>query len=220
MDAAAYPVTASNTPTRLAERAHYDRRTVHAILDEALICHLAYVRDDRPVVIPTIHARVDQRLYLHGSTGAAVARAAAGCGVPVCVCVTVIDGLVLARSAFHHSMNYRSVVLHGTARPVADDQERAAALDAVVDHVWPGRVAACRPPTGKELAATSVLSLDLLEASAKCRTGDPVDDPADIDGPWWAGVVPVRTALGDPEPAADLRPGRPLPAVRPARTAS
>jgi len=220
MDAAAYPATAGTTPTRHAERARYDRRIVHAVLDEALVCHLGCVRDGRPVVIPTIHARIGERLYLHGSKGAAVSRAAAGAGIAVCVAATVVDGLVLARSAFQHSMNYRSVVLHGTAHPVADAAERSRALDAVVDHVWPGRSAACRPPTAKELRATSVLAIDLLEASAKCRAGDPVDKPGDLDGPWWAGVVPVRAAYGDPEPAADLPPGRPAPAARTVRTAS
>jgi hypothetical protein len=132
---------------------------------------------------------------------------------------TVVDGLVLARSAFHHSMNYRSVVVHGLARPVTDDSERTRALDAVVDHVWPGRSGDCRPPNGKERAATSVLALDLLDVSAKCRTGDPVDEPTDLDGPWWAGLVPVRTMFGDPEPAVDLRPGRHLPS-RTARSGS
>jgi nitroimidazol reductase NimA-like FMN-containing flavoprotein (pyridoxamine 5'-phosphate oxidase superfamily) len=213
----AYPVTAAATPARLAERASYDRQTVHAILDEALICHLAYLRDGRPVLIPTIHARVGERLYLHGSTGASASRAAAPEGMAVCVAVTMVDGLVLARSAFHHSMNYRSVVVHGTARPVTDDAERVVAMDAVVDHIWPGRTSACRPPTRKEYAATSVLALDLLEVSAKVRSGDAVDEPEDGDGPWWAGVVPVRTAYGEPEPAGDLLPGRLSPGTRPAR---
>jgi nitroimidazol reductase NimA-like FMN-containing flavoprotein (pyridoxamine 5'-phosphate oxidase superfamily) len=213
----AYPVTASTTPARLAERASYDRQTVHAILDEALICHLAYLRDGRPALIPTIHARVGERLYLHGSTGASASRTAARGGMAVSVAVTVVDGLVLARSAFHHSMNYRSVVVHGTARPVTDDAERAVAMDAVVDHIWPGRTSACRPPTPKEYAATSVLALDLLEVSAKIRSGDAVDEPEDGDGPWWAGVVPVRTTYGEPEPAGDLLPGRLPPGTRPAR---
>lgn len=178
------------------------------MLDEALICHVAYVRAGRPVLIPTIHARVGERLYLHGSTGASVARTAGAEGLAVCVVVTVVDGLVLARSAFHHSMNYRSVVVHGVARLVTDQAERSVALDGVVDHVWAGRSGQCRPPSRKELAATSVLALDLLEVSAKVRNGDPVDDPADLDGPWWAGVVPVRVTYGEPEPAADLLPGR------------
>jgi len=208
MHPTAYPATASTTPTRLAERARYDKETVHAVLDEALICHLAYVRDGRPVIIPTIHARIGERLYLHGSTGASVARAATSDGIAVCVAVTIVDGLVLARSAFHHSMNYRSVVVHGMARAVTDDAEQTLALEAVVEHVWPGRKDGCRPPNRKERAATSLLALDLLTVSAKVRTGDPVDEPEDLDGPWWAGLVPVRVALGDPVPARDLLPGR------------
>ncbi len=200
-----YPPTRRTTPARLAERARYDRDAVHAVLDEALICHVAHVRDGVPVVIPTIHARDGERLYLHGSTGSTVARAAAD-GVDICVVATVIDGIVLARSAFHHSMNYRSVVAHGVAHLVTDPEERTRALDAVVDHVRPGRSGECRRPNTKELAATSVLVLDLNEVSAKCRTGDPVDEPEDLSGPWWAGVVPVSTVLGRPVAAGDLSP--------------
>ncbi|MDP9239305.1 MAG: pyridoxamine 5'-phosphate oxidase family protein [Actinomycetota bacterium] len=213
MEPGNYPVTASNTPVRLAERAHYDRATVHAVLDEALICHVAYVRDGRPVLIPTIHARVGERLYLHGSTGASASRAAAGDGVSVCVAATIVDGLVLARSAFHHSMNYRSVVVHGVARPVTDAAERSIALDALVDHVWPGRSGGCRAPSRKELAATTVLALDLLEVSAKVRTGDVADEPEDMDGPWWAGIVPVAVAYGEPVAAGDLLPGLAAPSA-------
>jgi hypothetical protein len=203
--ASEYPPTPRTTPVRLAERARYDRETVHAVLDEALICHVAHVRNGVPVVIPTIHAREGERLYLHGSTGSTLARSGRD-GIEVCLAVTVIDGIVLARSAFHHSMNYRSVVAHGVARLVTDPAERRHALDVVVDHVRSGRSAECRPPSTKELAATSVLVLDLNEVSAKCRTGDPVDEPEDLSGPWWAGVVPVGTVLGQPEPAADLAP--------------
>ncbi len=200
-----YPPTRRTTPVRLAERARYDRDVVHTVLDEALICHVAHVRDGVPVVIPTIHARDGERLYLHGSTGSTLARAAAD-GVEICVAVTIIDGIVLARSAFHHSMNYRSVVAHGIARLVTEPQERNHALDVIVDHVRSGRSGECRRPNNKELAATSVLVLDLAEVSAKCRTGDPVDEPEDMSGPWWAGVVPVATVLGGPVAAADLSP--------------
>lgn len=220
MDPAAYPATARTTPTRHAERARYDRHTVHAVLDEAPLCHLSYIRHDRPVLIPTIHARIGERLYLHGSMGAAVSRAAASSELDVCVAATVVDGLVLARSAFQHSMNYRSVVLHGTAHLVANDAERSRALEAVVNHVWPGRSSACRGPSAKELRATSVLAVDLLEVSAKCRTGDPVDKPEDLNGPWWAGVVPVRNAYGDPKPSANLGPDRPAPDARTAAAGS
>ncbi|PZS25024.1 MAG: hypothetical protein DLM59_20850 [Pseudonocardiales bacterium] len=215
METDSYPVTAVTTPSRRPERARYDRQTVHAVLDEALICHLAYVRDGRPVLIPTIHARVGERLYLHGSTGASVSRAGLVDGVAVCVAATIIDGLVLARSAFHHSMNYRSVVVHGVARPVSDAAECAAALDAVVNRVWPGRSEGCRPPSRKELAATSLLALDLLEVSAKVRAGGVADEPEDLDGPWWAGIVPVGMVYGEPEAAVDLLPGRPAPGARP-----
>ncbi|MDP9395317.1 MAG: pyridoxamine 5'-phosphate oxidase family protein [Actinomycetota bacterium] len=201
----------TTTPTRGRHRSTYERAAVHAALDEALICHLGFVVDGAPVVLPTIHVRIAERLYLHGSTGARALRLAADGGLPVCVSVTIVDGLVLARSAFHHSMNYRSVVAHGTAHLVTDPAERARALDAIVDHVQPGRSAQCRPPTGKELAATAVLALDLERVSAKVRTGDPVDDPEDLAGPWWAGVVPVTVRRGTPAPSADLRPGVPGP---------
>ncbi|MDQ2761040.1 MAG: pyridoxamine 5'-phosphate oxidase family protein [Actinomycetota bacterium] len=214
MDAAAYPAIPKTTPTRHAERACYDRQTVHAVLDQALVCHLSYICDGRPVLIPTIHARIGERLYLHGSKGAALSRAATDSGLAVCVAATVVDGLVPARSAFQHSMNYRSVVLHGTAHLVADDAERARALEAVVDHVWPGRSRACRAPSAEELRATSVLAVGLLEVSAKCRAGDPVDKPEDLNGSWWAGVVPVHDTYGDPEPAANLGPDRPAPGAR------
>jgi len=218
VDADAYAATAATKPTRHPERARYDRDTVHAVLDEALICHLGYVRDGRAVVLPTIHARVGERLYLHGSKGAAAARRAADDGgIPVCVTATVVTGLVLARSGFQHSMNYRSVVVHGTAHRVSGEEECRRALAAVVDHVWPGRSAACRGPSVKELRATSVLAIDLLEVSAKCRTGDPVDKPEDLDGPWWAGIVPVRTAFGVPRPVPGLADGLAAPGTRSAR---
>ncbi|MGB9378051.1 MAG: pyridoxamine 5'-phosphate oxidase family protein [Mycobacteriales bacterium] len=213
MEVSSYPPTDLTTPARLPERVRYDKDTVHAVLDEALICHLGYVRDGRPVVVPTIHARVGERLYLHGSTGSSVSRAAGADEVAVCVSVTLLDGLVLARSAFHHSMNYRSVVVHGMARTVTDEDERTLALDAVVEHVWAGRGAECRAPNRKELAATSLLALDLTDVSAKVRSGDPVDDDEDVAGPWWSGVVPVRVALGEPVAAADLLPGRTAPSL-------
>jgi nitroimidazol reductase NimA-like FMN-containing flavoprotein (pyridoxamine 5'-phosphate oxidase superfamily) len=185
----------------LADRARYDRELVHAVLDEAPICHLGFVVDGAPVVLPTIHARLGERLFLHGSTGARALRAAAGDGLPVCATVTLLDGLVLAKSAFHHSMNYRSVVVHGTARQVRDEDEKRRALHAIVDHIVPGRTADCRPPSRRELAATAVLALDLDEVSAKVRTGGPVDEPEDLQLPYWSGVVPVRLQKDDPVPA-------------------
>lgn len=208
----AYPPTGRTVPTRAAERAVYDRDLVHAVLDEGRLCHLGFVRDGSPVVLPTLYARVGERVYVHGSTGSRPLRAAGEeAGLPVCLTVTLVDGLVLARSAFHHSVNYRSVVVHGTARQVLDAEERSAALDALVDHVVPGRAADCRPGNAKELAATAVLAVDLSEVSAKVRSGGPSDDPEDLALPYWAGVLPVSVAYGTPVPAADLPAGTAAP---------
>ncbi|GGU45292.1 pyridoxamine 5'-phosphate oxidase family protein [Streptomyces lavendofoliae] len=209
----AYQPTDRTVPTRSRERAAYDRELVHAILDAAYVCHLGFVRDGAPVVLPTLYGRVGERLYVHGSTGSRPLRMAgqADPGLPVCLTVTHVDGLVLARSAFHHSLNYRSVVVHGTAHQVTDADEKRTALDALVDHVVPGRSADSRPANGKELAATAVLRLDLAEVSAKLRTGGPNDEPEDLGLPHWTGVVPVRTAYGAPVPADDMDPSVPLP---------
>ncbi|WP_328832774.1 pyridoxamine 5'-phosphate oxidase family protein [Streptomyces sp. NBC_00252] len=210
---AAYTPTDRTVPTRSAERASYDKELVHAILDEAYVCHLGFVRDGVPVVLPTLYGRVGERLYVHGSTGARPLRMTgkADPGLPVCLTVTHVDGLVLARSAFHHSINYRSVVVHGIARQVTDPEEKRTALDALVDHVVPGRSADSRPANKKELAATMVIRLDLDEVSAKLRTGGANDDPEDLDLPHWAGVVPLRPAYGTPLPNDDLTPGIELP---------
>ncbi|MEU9237424.1 pyridoxamine 5'-phosphate oxidase family protein [Streptomyces subrutilus] len=209
----AYEPTDRTVPTRSRDRARYDRETVHSILDQAYICHLGFVRDGAPVVLPTLFGRVGEALYLHGSTGSRPLRAAgkADPGLPVCVTVTHVDGLVLARSAFHHSLNYRSVVVHGTAYQVTDEEECRMALDALVDHVVPGRSADSRPANAKELAATAVIRLDLTEVSAKIRTGGPNDDAEDLGLPHWAGVVPVAPAYGTPVPAADLAAGTAVP---------
>jgi len=180
------------TPTRNAARVSYDRAAVHAVLDEALICHVGFVADGEPVVLPQLHARVGDRLYLHGSTGARALHAARTGGLPVCVTVTLTDGLVLAGSAFHHSINYRSVVAHGLAYLVDDDAEKHAALTALVEAVAPGRFEHTRPPSRKELAATAVLRLELAAVSVKARTGDPRDDPQDLDLPHWAAGPPDR----------------------------
>jgi uncharacterized protein len=206
-----YRTSPRTTPTRLRERVRYDRTTVHQVLDEAYICHLGFVRDGEPVVLPTIHARVGDVLYLHGSTGSGPLRAARD-GLAVCVTVTLVDGLVLARSAFHHSMNYRSVVVRGRARLVADPAERSRAFDAIVEHVLPGRSGDCRPPSAKELAATAVLRLDLVEVSAKVRTGGVNDEPEDMGLPYWAGVLPLALRPGVPEPDGTLAAGMPTPA--------
>ncbi|MEV0444154.1 pyridoxamine 5'-phosphate oxidase family protein [Streptomyces spectabilis] len=218
-DSAPYAATDRTVPTRARERAAYDRALVHAILDESYVCHLAFVRDGAPVVLPTLYGRVGERLYVHGSTGSRPLRMAGSAqpddgadpGLPVCLTVTHVDGLVLARSAFHHSINYRSVVVHGIARQVADPEEKRTALDALVEHVVPGRAADSRPANAKELAATAVLSLDLAEVSAKVRAGGPNDDPEDMDLPHWAGVVPLRKGYDPVVPSADLAPGIEVP---------
>ncbi|MCE4946004.1 pyridoxamine 5'-phosphate oxidase family protein [Streptomyces noursei] len=205
-----FAATERTVPTRARERASYDEATVHAILDEGYVCHLGFVRDGAPVVLPTLYGRVGDRLYVHGSTGSRPLRMAGGRsadpGLAVCVTVTHVDGLVLARSAFHHSINYRSVVVHGTAHQVTDEDEKKSALDALVDHVLPGRAADSRPANAKELAATAVLRLDLREVSAKVRTGGPNDEPEDLALPHWSGVLPVAAAYGAPIPADDLAP--------------
>src|SRR5262249_23995964 len=168
------PPSERATVRRLPKRAAYDRATIDAILDEALHCHLGFVVDGQPYVIPTIHARVGDRVYVHGSAASRMLRTLAD-GVAACLTVTLVDGLVFARSAFHQSMNYRSVVVLGTARAVVEAGEKLAALRAVVEHVVPGRWSEVRPPNERELRATSVLSLSLAEASAKIRTGGPLD---------------------------------------------
>ncbi len=208
----AYHPTPRTTPTRYRDRAHYDRETVHHILDEALICHLGYVIDGRPVVLPTTHARLGEILYLHGSTGSGPMLAArSGSRLPVCVTVTLVDALVLARAALHHSLAYRSVVAMGDARVVEDPAEKLRALHCLVDHVAAGRADDCRTPNARELASTAVLALDLVEVSAKVRTGGPADEPEDCALPHWAGVLPLSVTAGTPVPADDLDPTTPVP---------
>ncbi len=191
---------------RLPKRASYDLAVIHAILDEGLVCHVGFVHDGQPFVIPTNYARVGDDVVMHGSTASRMVRTLAG-GVPVCVTVTLLDGLVLARSAFHHSTNYRSVVLLGTAVAVTEPGDKLRALEAFVDHVLPGRFAEVRPPSEAELKATTVLRLPIREASAKVRTGPPVDDEEDYALPCWAGVVPLATQAGPPVPDPRLDPG-------------
>lgn len=211
--ATAYPSTDRTVPTRSPDRASYDRELVHAILDEGYVCHLGFVRDGAPVVLPTLYGRVGERLYVHGSTGSRPLRmtGAADPGLPVCLTVTHVDALVLARSAFHHSINYRSVVVHGTAYEVTDPEERRTALDALVDHVVPGRSQDSRPANKKELAATAVIRLDLNEVSAKLRTGGVNDEPEDLALPHWAGLVPLRKGYETPVADPDLDAGTGLP---------
>ncbi|MFE0676276.1 pyridoxamine 5'-phosphate oxidase family protein [Streptomyces sp. NPDC058867] len=211
---AAYTPTDRTVPTRSAERASYDRELVHSILDQAYVCHLGFVRDGAPVVLPTLFGRVGDTLYVHGSTGSRPLRMTGqeDPGLPVCLTVTHVDALILARSAFHHSINYRSVVVHGVARKVTDPEEKRIALDALVDHVVPGRSADSRPANKKELAATAVIRLDLDEVSAKLRTGGVNDEPEDLTLPHWAGVVPLRKGYEAPVDDPDLAPGTEVPA--------
>lgn len=198
---------------RRAQRGRYDRATIDAILDEGLVCHVGFAVDGQPYVIPTTYARVEDRLYVHGSAANRMLRTLAG-GVPACVTVTLLDGLVLARSAFHHSMNYRSVVVLGQAAEVAAPEERLMALEAIVEHVLRGRWKEVRRPTEQELGATTVLRLPLDESSAKVRTGPPLDDEEDLALGCWAGVIPLRMVAEAPVPDAQL-PARvaPTPSV-------
>jgi nitroimidazol reductase NimA-like FMN-containing flavoprotein (pyridoxamine 5'-phosphate oxidase superfamily) len=196
---------------RLPARGDHDRETIDAILDEALVSHIGFVHDDHPVVVPTLHARVGNEVLLHGSAASRALRTLAG-GAPLCLTVTLIDGLVLARSAFHHSINYRSVMLFGTARLVDGPEEKAAALEAFTEKLVPGRWASVRWPTRQELKGTKVLALPIDEASAKLRTGPPGDDEEDYAMDTWAGVVPLTLVAGAPQDDPRLREGIPQPA--------
>ena len=195
---------------RLPKRGAHDRETIDAILDEALVCHLGFVHEGRPAVIPTLHARIGDEVFLHGSSASRMLRALAG-GVEACLTVSLIDGLVLARSAFHHSVNYRSVVLYGTARPVTDPERKERVLEAFTEKLVPGRWEEVRWPSRKELKATSALALPIVEGSAKVRTGPPIDDEEDYALDTWAGVVPITTQRLDPVPDARLRGGIDIP---------
>ena len=192
---------------RHPERGVYDRETVDAILDEALFCHVAWITPEgTPRVIPTIHVRIEDTLYIHGSEASRTLRGLRT-GVECCVEATLVDGIVLARSTPMHSLNYRSVVAYGIAREVTDPEEKDLAQRALVEHVVPGRSADARAPNPKELKETAILALPLDEASAKVRTGDPKDPEEDLDLPVWAGVLPLRMDPGELRPAANLRPG-------------
>jgi nitroimidazol reductase NimA-like FMN-containing flavoprotein (pyridoxamine 5'-phosphate oxidase superfamily) len=210
LDAVSLSTTPRSTVTRLRERASVDRADLYAVLDAGLVCHLGLVRDGAPVVLPTGYGRVGDTVYVHGSTGAGYLRIADG--APVCLTVTHVDGIIYARSTFHHSMNYRSAVVHGLARKVTDPDERWRALEAIVEQLSPGSWAHARQPNAKELAATGVFALDLAEASVKMRKGPPSDDAEDIEaGGRWAGVLPVRTTFGEPEPCTMLPEDTKLP---------
>ena len=191
--------TPRTTVKRLGNRGVYDRDTIHAIVDEALICHVGFVVDGQPFVIPTIHTRIDDRLYFHGSAANRMLRTMQA-GVEACVTVTLLDGLVMARSAFHHSMNYRSAVILGTAVAVTEEEEKRRVLDALVEHVCRGRSADARKPNDAELKQTLVLRMPIEEASAKVRTGPPIDDEEDYGLPIWAGVLPLALTAATPLP--------------------
>jgi nitroimidazol reductase NimA-like FMN-containing flavoprotein (pyridoxamine 5'-phosphate oxidase superfamily) len=210
MERPIFETTDRTTVRRLPKRASYDRQTVYSILDEALICHVGFVVEGKPVVIPTIHARLNDCLYLHGSQASRMLRTLRG-GVDVCLTVTLLDGLVIARSAFHHSMNYRSVVVYGVATEVSDGEEKLTALKTIVEHVVPGRFAHARRPSEAELQGTLVLSLPLEEVSAKIRTGAPIDDDEDYALPIWAGEIPLNLTPGVPIADSRLSPGIALP---------
>lgn len=202
--------TAAPTPRsrirRVPQRGAYDRATIEAILDEALIAHVGFAVDGQPYVIPMLLARIGDRVYIHGSTASRMVRQLAA-GVPACMTATLTDGLVLARSAFHHSMNYRSVVLLGDAVLVEGPDERAAALEAFTEKLLPGRWDEVRHPTPQELKGTQVLTMDLREASAKVRTGGPADEEEDYALETWAGVIPLELRAGAPAPDERLAPG-------------
>ena len=203
------PQTTRTTLKRLPRRGTYDRELINQILDEGFICHVGFVAEGQPFVIPTGYARASDQLFIHGSQASRMLRTV-GQGIDVCVTVTLVDGLVLARSAFHHSMNYRSVVVFGRATVVDDRKQKLEALLALSEHMIPGRWADVRRPNERELQSTTVLSLPLTEASAKIRTGPPLDDEEDYDLPIWAGVVPLRLVaelpIDDPRLKAEIAP--------------
>jgi uncharacterized protein len=196
---------------RKRERGSHDREVIDAILDEALIAHLGITEPDgQPIVIPTLHARCGDLVYCHGSAASRTLRALRD-GVPACLTVCLLDGLVLARAAMHHSANYRSAMILGRARPIEDDSEKRMALRAIVEHIVPGRAEHVRGPSESELKATAVLALPIEESSAKIRTGPPIDDDEDHALPYWAGTLPVRMQVGTPEPDPRLTPGIEVP---------
>jgi nitroimidazol reductase NimA-like FMN-containing flavoprotein (pyridoxamine 5'-phosphate oxidase superfamily) len=204
-----YPIGRLNK-IRRSDRAAYDRASVHAVLDDGMVAHLGFIDEGRPIVLPMIYGRLDDTVYVHGAKAARFAEALGG-GVPVCLTVTLLDGIVVARSAFHMSANYRSAVLHGTATLVIDAAEAEAALTAITDHMLPGRWSESRPMTLKELRATSVLRVDVEAASVKSRRGLPVDDAEDYALPIWGGVVPISIKAGYPQDDGFVLPETPVP---------
>src|SRR5882757_8059598 len=206
----AFTPTERTQVKRLPKRGAYDHETVFKILDEAFVCHVGFVVEGQPYVIPTNYGRVCETLYLHGSAASRMLRTLSE-GIPVCVTATLIDGLVLARSAFHHSVNYRSVVILGTARLVENPTEKMEALRLFTEHIMKGRWEQIRQPNEQELKGTTVLALPLEEVSAKVRSGGPVDDEEDYSLPVWAGVLPLSQTKGAPVPDTRLKEGTPVP---------
>ncbi|MDT5061128.1 MAG: uncharacterized protein QOH63_1587 [Acidobacteriota bacterium] len=202
--------TERTTLKRLPKRGNFEREAVNKILDEGFVCHVGFIVEGRPVVIPTGYGRSGDKLYIHGSAASRMLKALSE-GIDVCVTVTLLDALVLARSAFHHSLNYRSVVVFGRARIVEDEDEKMEALRVFTDHVMRGRWEESRQPNQKELRATTVLSLSLVEASAKIRTGPPIDDEEDMTRDVWAGELPLRVTTGEAVPDPQLQEGIELP---------
>ena len=204
------PPSERTTVKRKPQRAAYDRATIDKVLDEGLICHVGFSIDGETFVLPMIHVRVADKVYLHGSPASRTLQALAQ-GAEACLCVTLLDGLVLARSAMHHSLNYRSVVVFGQASVVDDPTEKRESLRALTEHLVPGRWADVRSPTDRELQQTQVLSIPIEEASAKIRTGPPLEDEADYELAVWAGIIPLRLAAGSPIEDARLKAGVPTP---------
>jgi len=205
-----YAKTKRTTLKRAHERGSYERDTVHAILDEALICHVAFIHDGAPAIIPTAHWRDGETFYIHGSSASRMIRALEG-GAPACIEVTMTDGLVLARSGYHSSVNYRTVVIYATGRKITDEAQKLASLKTFMEKIAPGRWDELRAPNAQEMKATTVLAFELSEVSAKIRDGGVEDEPEDMNDPVWAGVVPVRRTFGAPEPDAQLRGDIELP---------
>jgi uncharacterized protein len=203
-----YTATEHTQVRRLRKRAVYDKTAVHAILDEGLVCHIGFVANSRPVVIPTLYVRDGETIYVHGSGASRMLRSLAE-GLDVCLTVTLVDGIVLARSAFHHSLNYRSVIVIGKAHLVTERDEMLRALQLLTNHVVPKRWEEVRPPNELELKQTHVLAMALIEVSAKVRTGPPLDDEEDYLLPVWAGVIPTRLRAGKPEPDSRVMSGVP-----------
>lgn len=195
---------------RKPERGFYDDKTINKIIDEALYCHVSFIQDDQPFIIPTIHARIDDQLILHGAKASRLLKQISA-GNEIAIAVTILDGLVLARSVFHHSMNYRSVIIFGKGVEITDDKQKMKALKAITDHILPGRWNDARKPNEKELKATSVISVKINEASAKIRTGPPKDEEEDYSLPVWAGVIPLTQKPSKPVDDPILKKGITIP---------